>query len=119
MSAVVNNMDSTPLLLVNRAPNKNHWLGIITQGTGSNRDGIGAKVTVSAGGRKYVQEVRSGSSYISSNDLRLHFGLGASQKVDGIEVRWPDGKSEVFPAADADHFITLVEGKSKLPLTTK
>ncbi len=113
MSAVVNNIDSAPMLLVNMAANKNHWLGIIAQGTVSNRDGIGAKVTVTAGGRKYVQEVRSGSTYISSSDLRLHFGLGASGKVDAIEVRWPTGVSEVFSTAGADRFVTLVEGKGQ------
>jgi enediyne biosynthesis protein E4 len=117
MSAVVNNIDATPMLLVNDAPNKNHWLGLITRGTLSNRDGIGAKITLSAGGHKYVQEVRSGSSYISSNDLRLHFGLGSNEKVDSIEVRWPNGVREMFPAANVDRFITVVEGKgSPLPV---
>jgi hypothetical protein len=115
LSAVINNIDSTPLLLVNIAENKNHWLGVITEGTTSNRDGIGAKVTLTAGGRKYVQEVRSGSSYISSSDLRLHFGLGESKSIDAIEVRWPNGLNESFlPAAigpGVDRFVTLVEGK--------
>jgi hypothetical protein len=115
LSAVINNIDSTPLLLVNIAENKNHWLGVITKGTTSNRDGIGAKVTVTAGGRKYVQEVRSGSSYISSSDLRLHFGLGESKSIDAIEVRWPNGLTESFPPAaigpTADRFVTLVEGR--------
>jgi enediyne biosynthesis protein E4 len=111
MSAVVNNMDSTPMLLVNLSPNKNHWLGLVTQGTVSNRDGIGAKVTVIVAGRKYVQEVGSGSSYISNNDVRLHFGLGSGDKIDAIEVRWPNGASEIFPGTIADHFVTLIEGK--------
>jgi enediyne biosynthesis protein E4 len=113
VSAVVNDIDSTPMLLVNVAPNQNHWLGVITQGTASNRDGIGAKVTVTAGGRKYSQEVRSGSSYISNNDLRLHFGLGSSDNVDAIEVRWPTGARETFPGMRADRFVTLTEGKGK------
>lgn len=113
MSAVVNNIDSTPMLLVNMTASKNHWLGVITHGTKSNYDGIGARVTVTAGGRKYRQEVRSGSSYISNNDLRLHFGLGVSEKIDAIEVRWPTGTRETFPATRADRFVTLVEGKGK------
>jgi enediyne biosynthesis protein E4 len=113
MSAVVNNMDSKPMLLVNMAASKHHWLGIVTQGTVSNRDAIAAKVTVAAGGRKYVQEVRSGSSYISNNDMRLHFGLRSSERVDAIEVRWPNGVSETFPGIDADRFVTLVEGRGK------
>jgi enediyne biosynthesis protein E4 len=113
MSAVVNNIDSKPMLLVNRAANNNHWIGIALQGTVSNRDAIGAKVTVAAAGRKYVQEVRSGSSYISNNDMRLHFGLGSSEKVDAIEVRWPNGVSEGFPGESADRFVTLVEGRGQ------
>ena len=111
LSAVVNNMGAKPMLLVNEAPTKNHWLGIITQGTQSNRDGIGAVVTVSAGNRKYIQEVRSGSSYISSNDLRLHFGLGSSSSVDRIDVRWPSGLVEQFTKINVDGFTTLTEGK--------
>jgi hypothetical protein len=113
ISAVVNNMSGQPMLLVNQAANRNHWLGVITRGTQSNRDGIGAKVTVLAGSHKFVEEVRSGSSYISNNDLRLHFGLGNSQAVDGIQVRWPNGKIEVFPGTSADCFVTLIEGRGE------
>jgi enediyne biosynthesis protein E4 len=111
MSAVVNNMSGHPMLLVNEARNKNYWLGIRTIGTKSNRDGIGAKVTLTAGGHKYVQEVRSGSSYISSNDLRLHFGLGNSLTFDRIDVRWPNGTSESFAGGAANRLITLTEGE--------
>ncbi|MGC2546082.1 MAG: CRTAC1 family protein, partial [Silvibacterium sp.] len=111
ISAVINNIDEKPMLLVNMAPNSNHWLGVITQGTRSNRDGVGARVTVSGGGRKWVQEVRSGSSYISSNDLRLHFGLGAATGINPIEVLWPSGIDESFKAGGVDRFVTLVEGK--------
>ena len=110
LSAVVNNIDGKPMLLVNVAANTNHWLGVITQGTRSNRDGIGARVTVFEDGRKWVQEVRSGSSYISSSDLRLHFGLGSSTKVDHVEVLWPSGVEENFNTDGLDRFVTLVEG---------
>ncbi len=113
ISAVVNNMSGQPVLLVNQADNRNHWLGVITRGTQSNRDGIGAKVTVLAGSHKFVEEVRSGSSYISNSDLRLHFGLGNSQAVDGIQVRWPNGKIEMFPGTSADCFVTLIEGRGE------
>jgi enediyne biosynthesis protein E4 len=113
MSAIVNNMSGQPMLLVNQAANKNHWLGVVTKGRKSNRDGIGAKVTVFAGDRKSVQEVRSGSSYISSSDLRLHFGLGNVKIVDRIEVRWPDGSGESFSAGKVDGFVTLVEGRGE------
>lgn len=110
ISAVINNMSDQPMLLVNQSMNANHWLGVITRGTKSNRDGIGAKVTVQVADHKFVQEVRSGSSYISNNDMRLHFGLGSSSRVERIEVRWPNGNSEAFPGAEADGFVTLTEG---------
>jgi enediyne biosynthesis protein E4 len=110
ISAIVNNIDEKPMLLVNFAPNANHWLGVITEGTKSNRDGIGARVTLIAGRQKWVQEVRSGSSYISSSDLRLHFGLGSATAVDQIEVLWPSGLRERFAVDGVDRFVSLVEG---------
>ena len=113
LSAVVNDMNGEPMLLVNEARNENHWLGVITRGTHSNHDGIGAKVTVFVGEQKFVEEVRSGSSYVSSNDLRLHFGLGSGRNVSRIEVRWPNGNREAFPGVDADRFVTLVEGRGR------
>ena len=87
-----------PLLLVNLARNDNHWLGIHLIGVVSNRDGIGARVVVhgSGSGRVWVDEVRSGSSYSSNNDMRLHFGLGHATSVGSIEVRWPNGKDGDF-----------------------
>lgn len=119
ISAVVNNIDEKPMLLVNLAPNTNHWLGVITQGTRSNRNGIGARVTLSAGGRKWIQEVRSGSSYISSSDLRLHFGLGSASAVDRIEIFWPSGIEETFAPSGIDRFVTLVEGTGTPVTQTK
>jgi hypothetical protein len=113
ISVAVNNISSKPSLLVNLAANTNHWLGIRAIGTKSNRDGIGAQLSVFAGGRKYTQEVRSGSSYISSNDLRLHFGLGSTTEVDRVEVRWPSGLHENFDPPGLDRMIMLVEGKGK------
>ena len=110
VSAVVNNMSATPMLLVNVAANTNHWLGVVLRGTRSNRDGIGARVTLRVGQARMVQEVRSGSSYLSSSDLRLHFGLGASTHVDAIEVRWPNGGTEEFPGTNLDRFLTFTEG---------
>jgi hypothetical protein len=115
LSAVVNVMSGKPMLLVNQANNKNHWIGLVTRSTESNRDGIGAKVTIVAGPHKLTQEVRSGSSYISSNDLRIHFGLGSIAEVDRVEVRWPNGNTETFPGGSADRFLTLTEGQGATP----
>jgi hypothetical protein len=89
---------------------QNHWIGLKTVGTRSNRDGIGAKITVTAGTRKLVDEVRSGSSYISQNDLRVHFGLGQTAKVDSVEIRWPNGLVEHFENLPVDAIHTLKEG---------
>jgi hypothetical protein len=113
--AVINNISDHPMLLVNFAANQNHWLGVRLVGTQSNRDGIGARVTVRAASRSWVNEVRSGSSYSSSNDLRLHFGLGQNDKVDAIQVRWPNGRNEIFPGTSADQCVTLKEGSGHPP----
>ena len=113
IEAVVNNLSDRPMLLVNQAANANHWLGLRLIGTLSNRSAIGARVTVRGTKRNWVDEVRSGSSYSSSSDLRLHFGLGAETAVRAIEVRWPNGNSELFTAEGVDRFLGLVEGKGK------
>jgi len=109
-SIVINNMNSEPSLLVNNVRSSNHWIAIKTVGTRSNRDGIGAKITVMGGGRKRTDEVRSGSSYVSQNDLRVYFGLGSATKVESIEVRWPSGFVEHFDNFPVDAIHTLKEG---------
>ena len=111
LEAVVNNLSDRPMLLVNEARNGNHWLGIKLTGTRSNRDGIGARVRVLGAKRSWVDEVRSGSSYNSSSDLRLHFGLGGETKILGVEVRWPNGGRERFLVEGVDKVVELVEGK--------
>jgi enediyne biosynthesis protein E4 len=110
ISAVVSNMNAPPSLLVNQVRAANHWIAFRTIGTKSNRDGIGARIRVKAGSRILVDEVRSGSSFISNNDMRVHFGLGAVTKVDWVEVRWPSGLLERFDSLPADTFHTLKEG---------
>ena len=122
LEAVVNNLSDLPLLLVNEAENKNHWLGLRLWGTRSNREAIGARVTLrgtlAGQERVWVDEVRSGSSYSSSSDLRLHFGLGAHPKLVSIEVRWPAGETERFAAPPAfDRLLTLTEGQGQ-PVST-
>ena len=113
ISAVISNMNDHPSLLVNQVRSTNHWIGIRTVGTKSNRDGIGARITVKAGARTLVDEVRSGASYASSNDVRVHFGLGATAKVEWVEVRWPSGLTERFEELAADKIHTLMEGNGK------
>jgi hypothetical protein len=110
ISAVISNMNAPPMLLVNDLRNGNHWIALRTVGTKSNRDGIGAKITVKSGARTLVDEVRSGSSYISNNDMRVHFGLGSATKIDSVQVRWPSGLIERFENLPVDSFHTLKEG---------
>jgi hypothetical protein len=110
LSAVISNMNASPSLLVNQVRSSNHWIGLRTLGTKSNRDGIGARITMRAGTRTLVDEVRSGGSYISNNDIRVHFGLGSLAKVDWVQIRWPSGLSERFTNVAADTIHTLKEG---------
>jgi hypothetical protein len=110
ISAVISNMNAPASLLVNQVRSPNHWIGIKTVGTKSNRDGIGARVTVRAGTRVLVDEVRSGSSYDSNNDMRVHFGLGAATKIDSLQIRWPSGLTERFENIFVDEIHTLKEG---------
>ncbi len=110
ISAVITNLNAAPSLLVNQVRNSNHWIAIRTVGTKSNRDGIGARISVKAGARTWVDEVRSGSSYNSSSDMRVHFGLGSAAKVDSVQVRWPSGLVERFDNLPADSIQILKEG---------
>jgi hypothetical protein len=118
LSVVINNVYATPSLLVNSVHSGNHWIAFKTVGTGSNRDGIGARIIVKNGERTLVDEVRSGSSYISQNDMRVHFGLGVRTKIDSVQVRWPSGLVEHFDNLSADTIHTLKEGSGKMVSTT-
>jgi hypothetical protein len=117
LSAVISNMNAPPMLLVNDVRNRNHWIAFHAIGSKSNRDGIGAKISVKAGARTLVDEVRSGSSYVSNSDMRVHFGLGSATKIDWVQVRWPSGLLERFENLPVDSIHTLKEG-SGTPVTT-
>jgi hypothetical protein len=110
MSAVISNMNDAASLLVNQMRTPNHWIAIHTVGVKSNRDGIGARILVKAGSRTLVDEVRSGSSYVSNSDMKVHFGLGAAAKIEWVEVRWPSGLVERFANLPVDAIHTLKEG---------
>ena len=119
LSAVVSNMNELPSLLVNQVRTTNHWVAIKTVGTKSNRDGIGARIRVHAGTRTWVDEVRSGSSYDSNSDMRVHFGLGSAAKIDWVEIRWPSGLTERFEDLAVDKIHTLKEGTGKAEAGTR
>jgi hypothetical protein len=103
-------MNDLPSLLKNLGEKEN-WILIKTAGKQSNRNGIGARVAVITGKHRQIDEVRSGGSYLSQSDLRLHFGLGSAVKVDRVEVLWPSGKKEFFKDLKAGQVATLEEGK--------
>ena len=102
---LIMNMNEPPSLLRNDVTGDNHWLKVKLIGTKSNRSAIGARVTARYGGR-CRQEVLSQASFYSVNDLRLHFGLGAVDKVD-LDVRWPSGAVEHFKQVAANHLVTI------------
>ena len=106
---VIVNMGEAPSLLKNFAPVSGHSF-LIRALTASDRDAIGARVTVTANGQTQMDEVRSGGSYISQNDFRLHFGLGKTASAN-LSIRWPDGKTETFSAIAAEQIVTIQEGK--------
>ena len=105
----VANNNQRGLLLRNDGGNRQHWLSVRTVGTHSNRNGIGARIRVVAGQLQQVEEVRSGSSYLSQNALRVHFGLGAHTRVDRVEIRWPSGVEQVLEDVAVDQFLTIQE----------
>jgi hypothetical protein len=95
----------------NVAPNRGHWLLVraVDPKLGG-RDAYGAEVRVRAGERRWLRLINPGSSFLCSNDVRAHFGLGSAERVEQIEVRWPDGTAEVFPGCDVDRQIVLSKG---------
>ena len=113
MDVLIMNVNEPPTLLRNDAPSGNRWIKVRLEGVKSNRSAIGARVVVRYGGKVQVQEVLSGCSFLSSNDPRLHFGLGAATTAD-IEIRWPSGLIEHVPGAAANQLLTLREGAGQV-----
>ena len=110
VDVVVNNVHDAPDLFRLESRNAHHWLLLKLVGTRSNRSAIGARLRCVIGESVLVDEVRGGGSYISQNDLRVHFGLGDAARVDRLEVRWPSGLEERFAELAVDRIHTLAEG---------
>lgn len=108
---VVANLGDLPLVLLNTSENKNHRASIRLIEDGKNKDAIGSRITLKTDKRALIQEVQAGSSYISQNDLRLHFGLGDDEKIESLVIRWSDGKIEKISGAEPDRFITIHQQK--------
>ena len=114
IDVVILNSRREPTILRNDSGGGNHWIQIRLKGTKTNRDGVGARVKVTAGDLPQVAEVHSGRSYQSHFGTRLHFGLGRRTRVDRIEVRWIGGGVDVFHGVAADRFVTITEGSTKV-----
>jgi len=108
---VINNVNDAPTLLRNDGGNKNRWLKIKMVGTRSNRSGIGTRVKVVAGGHSQIDEVRSGGSYISQNDLRLHFGMGAANQAELVVVNWLSGQVDRLKDVGTNQVVWVKEGQ--------
>ncbi|HKY26491.1 MAG TPA: CRTAC1 family protein [Pyrinomonadaceae bacterium] len=108
---VVNDLDGPPMILRNEGGDANHWVTLELATTQANRLAIGARVKIVTGDLVQMEEVRSGGSYLSQNDLRIHFGLGKYTNIDLIEIRWPSGKTEVIKGLTADKFYSILEGQ--------
>jgi len=114
VDVVIEDIDGAPLVLRNPGVQGRHWISFELAGTKSNRLALGARVKIIAGGVTQTEQVRSGGSYLSQSDLRLHFGLGSATKVEA-EVRWPSGAIEVIKDLPVDHFYSVLEQKGVVP----
>ncbi len=109
IDVVINNQNAAPSLLKITSQNGNHWITLKLVGTRSNRSAIGARVKCIAGSLSQIDEVRSGGSYMSQSDLRLHFGLGDKKIIDLIEIQWPSGAIDQFRNLPVDRFLQVRE----------
>ena len=117
LDIIISHIDktATAALLRNDGGNKNNWLGITLLGKDGVGPAIGAKVTVTAGGKKQVLVNQWSTSYLSNNDPRLHIGMGQQKKIDTLEIIWSDGKKEVFKNISCNQYITIKQGTGNLP----
>jgi hypothetical protein len=115
VDVIVGDLDGPPMILRNEGGDGNRWLTLELAASKGSPLAIGARVRVVAGDLVQTEEVRSGGSYLSQNDLRLHFGLGKAAKADLVEIRWPSGKVEQIKDLAADRFYAVREGAGVVP----
>jgi enediyne biosynthesis protein E4 len=111
LDVVIEDIDGAPMILRNRGVPGRHWASFELAGTKSNRVAIGARLKLTAGGMTETDQIRSGGSYLSQSDLRVHFGLGDATKINSVEIRWPSGAVDVIKNLDADKFYSVLESK--------
>jgi hypothetical protein len=105
----INNQNEPPALLKQSQNPPAHWIALKLIGTRSNRSAIGARIRLTAGGHAQVGEVRSGGSYLSQNDLRVHFGLASATRIDRIEITWPSGIRQIVDDPQVDRVLRITE----------
>jgi enediyne biosynthesis protein E4 len=110
LEAVIENLAGKPMILCPQGGPQNHWISFQLEGVKTNRLALNARVRATAGDLTQLGEVISGGSYLSQNDLRIHFGLGSHDRVDKVEVLWPNGKTEMLTNLAANRFYTVREG---------
>jgi hypothetical protein len=115
LEVVVENLEGEPVILRPEGGPRNHWISFELAGTRSNKQALNARVKVIGGDVAQTDEVRSGGSYLSQNDLRLHFGLGDRHRADKVEISWPSGAAEVLTNLEADRFYCVKEGSGAVP----
>jgi len=112
---VIEDLAGEPMILKNNGIPGKHWVSFELQGTKSNRLAIGARVKIVAGGMTQTEEIHSGGSYISQNDLRVHFGLNTATKIESVEIHWPGGKIEQLKNLEVDKYYAVLEGSGVVP----
>lgn len=115
LDAVVEDIDGPAMLLKNVGVPGRHWVSFELAGTKSNRLAIGARLMLKAGGMTQTAQIHSGGSYISQNDLRVHFGLGTATKIDSLVIQWPSGHVDTITNIGADRFYSVLEGAGIVP----
>ena len=115
LDLVVENLEGAPMILRKQGGPRNHWVSLALESPKGNRLALNARVRATAGDLVQEDEVRSGGSYLSQSDLRLHFGLGDHNKIDKLDIFWPSGKVETLKNLDVDHLYQLREGQGIVP----
>ena len=115
MDIVIGDIDGAPMLLRNRGIPGRHWVSFELAGTKSNRLALNGRISIVAGGVTQTDEVHSGGSYLSQNDLRIHFGLGASDKIQSVTIHWPSGRVETLNNLVVDKYYSVLEGQGIVP----
>ena len=103
------------MILRNRGVPGRHWVSFELAGTKSNRLALNARIKIITGGMTQTDEIHSGGSYLSQNDLRVHFGLGSVTRIDSVEIRWPSGAIDKIGSLAVDQFYSVLEGKGIVP----